>query len=507
MKKLLTLSLGLVTLHVTSKCKITKVWTQHLISECTKGSRLTLQGLKLLTISLAVLFPATVTFAQAVSFSNATDSLTQGAHATSVAIADLNRDGKPDLAVANRFSDNVSILLGTGTGGFGAASTLPVGTTPSPLSLAVADLNGDGKPDLAVPSLQGGSVAILLGTGAGGFGAAAYFPAGIRPSSVAIGDLNADGKPDLATSHFFNDDISILLGTGSGAFGPAKGFTVGGRSFSVAIGDIDRDGKPDLAVANIDLDTVSILLGTGGGDFGSVTNFAVGTDPIFLAIADLNGDGEPDLAVANDGSKNVSILLGTGSGAFGAATNFPAGLIPASLAIGDLNGDGKPDLAVVTQNNAVSILLGTGTGTFGAAKDFAVGTHPYFVAIGDLNRDGKPDLAVTNRAANTVSILLNTSLCPSQPPVVTPAQAVQNLMITISNMGLPGGVAISLISPLGQASNLLNDNTPKNDKAACGKLNDFIKQVNARAQDRKLTPAQASQLLQAANGLKAGLGC
>ena len=89
--------------------------------------------------------------------------------------------------------------------------------------------------------------------------------------------------------------------------------------------------------------------------------------------------------------------------------------------------------------------------------------------------------------------------------VVTPGQAIQNLMITIGNMGMPVGVANSLRVPLGQASNLLND--PKNDVAACGKLNDFISQVNLRVRLGNLTPAQASQLLQAVNAIKAGLGC
>jgi hypothetical protein len=91
--------------------------------------------------------------------------------------------------------------------------------------------------------------------------------------------------------------------------------------------------------------------------------------------------------------------------------------------------------------------------------------------------------------------------------VVRPAQAIQNLITAIGNMGLPAAVANRLSAPLGQASALLNDNNPNNNIAVCGKLGAFINQVNAKAQSGQLTPSQASQLLQAASAIKASLGC
>jgi alpha-tubulin suppressor-like RCC1 family protein len=370
------------------------------------------RGLACIGVLLAF---GSVSFAQTVSFDPATN-FAAGTYPYSVAMGDLNGDGKPDLAVANRTDDNVSILLGTGTGAFGAATNFAVGTQPA--SVAIGDLNGDGKPDLAVANRGSDNVSILLGTGTGAFGSAASFAVEFAsPSSVAIGDLNGDGKPDLAvakTGFGSDDNVSILLSDGTGAFGSATNFDVGRSPYSVAIGDLNGDGKPDVAVANLGNDNVSILLGDGTGAFGVATNFGVGGLPFSVAIGDLNGDGKPDLAVANLGTDNVSILLGDGTGAFSSATNFAVGSGPVSgpvsVAIGDLNGDGKPDLAVANANsNDVSILLNTGDGAFGPATNFAVGSSPTSVAIGDLNGDGKPDLAVANNTSNNVSVLLNTT--------------------------------------------------------------------------------------------------
>ncbi len=232
----------------------------------------------------------------------------------SVAIGDLNGDGKPDLAVAIFFNPSgVSILLGDGTGAFGPATNFAGGA--GPYSVAIGDLNGDGKPDLAVADAGNSTVSILLGDGTGAFGPATSFAVGASPYAgpytVAMGDLNSDGKPDLAVANGSNNTVSILLGDGTGAFGPATSFAGEGETRFVAMGDLNGDGKPDLAVANDSSNTVSILLGDGTGAFGPATSFPVGSYPIFVAVGDLNGDGKPDLATANGSSNTVSILLNT----------------------------------------------------------------------------------------------------------------------------------------------------------------------------------------------------
>lgn len=324
-----------------------------------------------------------------------------------IALGDVNADGKPDLAVANIFSDAVSILLGTGSGSFGAATNFTTGVNP--YAVAIGDLNADGRPDLAVANNASSSVSVLLGTGAGSFGAKTDFAVAAGPVSLAIADFNRDGKLDLAVTASTANVVSILLGTGTGTFGAKTDFVAGGAPFSVAVGDVNRDGAQDLALANLTGNTVSILLGNGAGSFGAKTDFATGTAPFSVALADLNADGALDIAVSNNSVSSISVLLGTGTGSFGAKTDFAAGSGAAALALGDVNRDGKLDLAVTNANTTTaSILLGTGTGSFGAKTDFTTGSTPIAIALGDVNGDGKLDLAVANQASSTASILLGT---------------------------------------------------------------------------------------------------
>src|SRR6266536_995671 len=190
---------------------------------------------------------------------------------------------------------------------FTAATNFAAGDGPS--SVAAGDFNGDGRQDLAVANTFSNNVSILLGNGNGTFGAATNFAAGNGPLSVAVGDFNGDGRQDLAVVNRLSTNVSILLGNGNGTFGAATNFAVGNGPLSVVLGDFNGDGRQDLAVANQFSANVSILLGNGNGTFGAATNFAGGTGPLSVAVGDFNGDGRQDLAVANQFSDNVAILL------------------------------------------------------------------------------------------------------------------------------------------------------------------------------------------------------
>jgi hypothetical protein len=181
--------------------------------------------------------------------------------------------------------------------------------------LVAADFNGDGKLDLAVPNVGGASVSVLLGTGTGGFGAQTTFAVGSTPKAVVAADFNGDGKLDLATANLGDDTVSVLLGTGNGTFGAQTTVAVGSQPFSIRAADVNKDGHLDLVVANNGDDDVGVLLGHGDGTFCSQTTFPVGPGPKDAVIGDFNGDGLPDLAAPNYGGSGVSVLINQGAAA------------------------------------------------------------------------------------------------------------------------------------------------------------------------------------------------
>jgi len=332
---------------------------------------------------------------------------------TSVAAGDFNRDGRPDLAVANYDSNAISILLGSGNGTFAAAVNYVVGGGPQ--AVAIGDFNNDGKADVAVANFVSNNVSVLLGNGNGTFAMAVGYGVGTGPNGIAIGDFNRDGKTDLAVANYVSNTVSIMLGNGNGTFAGATNWNAGGGAASVAVGDFNRDGKADLAVADPNSDQVSILIGNGGGSFAAPAGFSTGSRPSAVAIGDFNGDGKIDVATANYNSNNISILLGNGNGMLAAAASYAAGTNPISVDAGDFNGDGKTDVAVANfSSNNVSFLFGNGNGTFGAPTNRNTDLNPGSVAAGDFNGDGRADVAVANSSSNTVSIVINTGICARQ---------------------------------------------------------------------------------------------
>lgn len=313
-------------------------------------------------------------------------SFSVGDQPHSLVAGDFNRDLKLDLAVANGEDDTISVLLGNGSGGFREAAGSPVPAADGAWYLATGDFNGDHKLDLAVsnvgtgPSALSTNVSIFLGDGKGGFAEAPGSPltAGLVPYGIAVADLNRDGKLDLAVAGQFGGTVSIFLGDGTGRFTEAPGSPiVNGRANSwIAAGDLDRDGDLDLAVANQGARNataaadVTVLLGDGTGRFTEASASPVDSGEqgtTALVLADLDGDRKLDLAATNifaspEGNYSVSVLRGDGHARFTPAPGSPmtVGTQPFALAAGDLDRDGSPDLAVAdTGSDDVTVLLNT----------------------------------------------------------------------------------------------------------------------------------------------------
>jgi len=314
---------------------------------------------------------------------------------SSVAIQDLNGDGRPDLAVSVYNSDAVSVLLGNDDGTFGARTDFATGKNPQ--SVAVGDLDGDGRADLVVANYAAHTISVLLGYGDGTFRAKNDFASGSYPQHVALADLNHDGRLDAAVTNRGTNTVAVLLGNGNGTFAARTQYAVGTTPMWVAIGLLNGDGHPDLVVANSGAGTVSVLRGNGDGTFQPKTDVSVGAAPRSLGLADLNADGRLDLAVANSSPSTVSVLPGNGDGTFGTRTINTVGANPQAVAVSDLDHDGTLDLVTANYSaNSASVLLGHGDGTFAARSDYRAGNQPNALAIGDLDGDGDQDLAVTD---------------------------------------------------------------------------------------------------------------
>src|SRR5208283_3302813 len=245
-----------------------------------------------------------------------------------------------------------------------------------------------------------GTVGVLLGNGDGTFQPAVTFNPGLQSQAgIALADLNGDGKPDLLVANA--SGVAVLLGNGDGTFQPAVTYGSGGSSpWSVAVADVNRDGKPDLIVANYSSSTVGVLLGNGDGTFQPAATYGSGGNgPWSVAVADVNGDGKPDLAVANDCGGcdgSVAVLLGNGDGTFRPAVLYDSGGdLTWGVAIADVNGDGKPDLIVLNTFNYytanISVLLGNGDGTFQPALTYGSGAMwVYSIVVADVNGMASP---------------------------------------------------------------------------------------------------------------------
>ncbi|MGH9940447.1 MAG: FG-GAP-like repeat-containing protein [Blastocatellia bacterium] len=307
-----------------------------------------------------------------------------------IAVADLNGDGRADVAVTNQPDRSVFVALSAADGKLGAPVKYQL--TTAPFTIAAADFNGDGKNDLVTANPNSPMLTLLANNGSGGFSVASNPDTGGNNNSVTVGDFNGDGKTDIATAQATS--IATLIGDGSGGFSPAK--KIGNKGGGAIIAeDLSGDGKDDLVLGGA---TIIALFNDGAGNFGATVTYGAGTTTTAFVAGDFNGDGKTDLAATGENSEKVSILLNANGSALQAPNVSEPSLFPSTLNVGDLNKDGKPDL-VVTNNLNFEVSFGDGKGSFGARRRFDslldLSGSVAAVQLGDFNKDGNADLAFT----------------------------------------------------------------------------------------------------------------
>jgi uncharacterized protein (TIGR03437 family) len=407
-------------------------------------------------VSLACLLFSSQAFAQAPSFS-APVKLTAQQAPLAITAADFNKDGFQDLAIANAQTSTISIFLGNGKGQFSSAPVVALPQGCQAGYLTTGNFTGAASPDiLAVCPL--GELVVLPNTGNGTFGAAitTSLPLGAWVGNLllgsihpAIADFNGDGHLDIAIPVF--DQTALLgayytlLGKGDGSFqaanplGPTNIVPV-----SVAAGDFNGDKKIDLVTAQYDMSgnfSLQFYAGNGDGTFASPRPYSLPTAAgSILLVADVNGDGKPDVVIAgsslatnlnalvsgylnqqssSQGAAEVTVMLGDGAGGFNKVFDTVESSYVTGAALADVLGTGKLDLIeTVIQGNflsgaaptgAVTVRLGNGDGTFGnaVALNLPSTTIPTDVTTADFNGDGFADIAIASLPSQGVSINLS----------------------------------------------------------------------------------------------------
>ncbi|WP_190242764.1 T9SS type A sorting domain-containing protein [Hymenobacter lapidiphilus] len=406
-----------------------------------------------------------------------------------VAVADLDGDERPDLVVSCSYANTVNVLLNQpgAVGGFALAVSYPIGSFP--LRVVAADVNDDGYPDIVAALQNGGGVAVMLNSTLrpGTFLPAEFYSTLGDPRSLAVGDVNGDGRPDIVALNTLGGEAAVLLNlaTTPGTF-PAKVtiFATGGRyAVGIALADLNGDGWADLVVCGGGSGRVGVLLNQAAtpGTFAPVVTYSSGASyPQDLAVGDVNTDGRPDIVVATGNDGRVAVLLN----AAGAPGTFTAPVLSEaagmrgvySVELGDINGDKLPDIITgnrefLPADSRVGVLVNSAItpGTFPlTATEFESGggsTHD--VALGDLNGDGLLDVALVDYIGGKAIVLLNTGTFLSAATAAGTARvqpypnpARDHFTLELEAFSGARNVQVELVNPLGQVVRRLQLNLP-----------------------------------------------
>jgi hypothetical protein len=312
------------------------------------------------------------------------------------------------------------MCYGAEFGGFAPRTDYGVGETPQ--TIAVADFNGDGAPDIASENTDSDDMSVLINNGDGTFGAANFYPCGNTPISIAAGDLDGDGDADITVANGNGTSISIFFGNGDGTFFTHQTYEFDpnlppypGVIITHTMADFDGDNDIDIAVVTLTGTTIMILPNDGTGTFNSHQIIAYHNGPGFpvdLVPADFDGDGDVDLMTVTGyflGHGPGWVLFNNGDAPWTYIEFEPEGdgiVDPPA----DFNGDGILDIAftrTINPGGYITVALGNGDGTFGPQTQYDVERPGYPMTTADIDLDGDIDLIVTSFGPyRTVSVLL-----------------------------------------------------------------------------------------------------
>ena len=342
-------------------------------------------------------------------------SIGSGSKPHGLTVADFDKDGHLDIAVANNEKANIGILFGFGNGSFSEQKTVSIGEDILPRWVDSGDFNNDKQLDIVVSTDMGGSpVIVLLNNDDRSFNVEKTYGITSAPKG-AIGDVNNDGYLDVVLCQTDYNTITVVFGRGDGTFRDPMIYSTGAGSYpmSIAVSDFNNDSWLDIAVANGNRGNIRIFLGYGNGTFPSENHYVIRPygNPISITTGDFNNDSLVDMAVGLYMRDTVGIFLGYGNGTFQDITVRPRGdtSVPLFISTGDFNSDGQLDIVFTNINtSSLNILLGHTNVTFFNKIIYTTGnnSYPHSIGLGDFNNDGRLDVAVSNMFSDSIGIFL-----------------------------------------------------------------------------------------------------
>jgi hypothetical protein len=362
---------------------------------------------KVILAVLAIVFSSTITRLQAFYLTNVANYSPY--YFTDVAVGDLDNDGYEDLVCLGNSVNSINLFKGQSDGTFSFWKTVSI--TPVPISVAVADFNGDNKLDIIAGGYEtsGNSISVLLGDGAGNFTEQTITTSQVYYNTV-VADLDNDNDIDIAVPHSIDSSFSVFLNNGSAVFTETiYNYTSDEHPLFIAYGYVNNDSYPDLLVG-VNNDTadsfVDVWINNQSGGFTKQTRLIIGHNPWGIDTGDFNNDGKLDMVVVNYDDDQFQVLLGNGDGTFRSPDNYQTDSGPTAIVTVDLDNDGKLDVVVAHYGSpTIQVFKGNGDGTFTFAQSLLTSDYPWMLKSSDFNNDGFKDVVVSGE--NGIDLYFN----------------------------------------------------------------------------------------------------